>query len=150
MIFFHVQSAYTKFHSTETSILKLKCDALLAADNVTLLGLLDLSAAFDTVDHSILISRLQSTFGIHGTVLSWITYFITDRTQTVNFAGQQSTTAKKCCVEYAAGKCSRPSAVSALHYCRRYYHCPATWLSGAVLRWWYTALLSRQGIIGWN
>ena len=91
-----LQSAYRKLHSTETSILKLTCDALLAADlgNITLLGLLGLSAAFDTVDHSILISRLQSTFGIHATVLSWITSFITDRTQTVNFAGQQSMTAK--------------------------------------------------------
>ena len=87
------QSAY---HSTETSILKLACDALLAADlgNVTLLGLLDLSAAFDTVDHDILINRLQSTFG---TVFSWITSFITNRTQTVNFAGQQSTLATVLC-----------------------------------------------------
>jgi len=51
-----LQSAYRKFHS----IVKLACDALLEADlgNVSLLGLLDLSAAFDTVDHSILISRL--------------------------------------------------------------------------------------------
>ena len=48
-----LQSAYRKFHSTETSVLKLVCDALLAADRgeVTLLGFLDLSAAFDTVDH---------------------------------------------------------------------------------------------------
>jgi len=49
------------------------------------------------VDHSILINRLQSTFCILGTVLSWITSFITDRTHTVNFAGQQSTTAKVLC-----------------------------------------------------
>ena len=64
------------------------CDALLAADrgDVTLLGLRDLSAAFDTVDHSILIDRLQSTFGVCGPVLSWITTFISDRTQIVNFA----------------------------------------------------------------
>jgi len=59
-LFPRLQSAYRRFHSTETSILKLACDALLAADlgNVTLLGLLDLSAAFDTMDHDILICRL--------------------------------------------------------------------------------------------
>jgi len=72
---------------------------LLAADlgNVTLLGLLDLSADFDIVDHDILISRLQSTFGVHGTVLSWITSFITNRMQTVNFAGLQSILASVLC-----------------------------------------------------
>jgi len=90
-----LQSAYRRFHSTETSILKLACDALLAAvlGSVTLLGLLDLLAAFDTVDHHILISQLQSTFGIHGTVLQWVT----NRTQTVNFAGQQSTIVTVIC-----------------------------------------------------
>jgi len=94
-----LQSAYRRFHSTETSVLKLTCDALLAADHgdVTLLGLLDLSAAFDTVNHGILINRLQSTFGISGTVLSWITSFTSNRTQTVHFAGQQSTIADILC-----------------------------------------------------
>ena len=71
-------------------------ESRVAVGNDNNVELLVLSAAFDTVDHSILISRLQSTFDIDGTVLSWITSFITDRTQTVNFAGQQSTT---CCVE---------------------------------------------------
>ena len=75
------------------------CDALLAADHgdVTLLGLLDLSAAFDTVDHGILINRLQSTFAISGTVLSWITSFTSNQTQTVHFAGEQSTIADILC-----------------------------------------------------
>ena len=55
-------------------MLKVISDALLAADRgeVTLLCLLDLSAAFNTVDHDILIDRLQTAFGIRGTVLSWI------------------------------------------------------------------------------
>jgi len=52
------QSAYRRHHSTETALLKVLSDALTAADNqkVTLLALLDLSAAFDCVDHDILLS----------------------------------------------------------------------------------------------
>ena len=58
-----LQSAYRCGHSTETAILKVVTDFLLAADRseVTLLSLLDLSAAFDTVDHDILIDRLYTT-----------------------------------------------------------------------------------------
>ena len=65
---------------------------MLATDRgeVTLLGLLDLSAAFDTVDHEILLTRLSTAFGIRSTALSWIKSFLEERTQTVVFAGQQS------------------------------------------------------------
>ena len=86
------QSAYRKNHSTETAVLRIISDALLSSDrgDVTLLSLLDLSAAFDTVDHDILIDRLQTSFGVRGTVLSWIDSFIRKRTQTVNFNGQES------------------------------------------------------------
>ena len=87
------QTAYRKHHSTETTVLKIVSDALLAADRgeVTLLRLLDLSAAFDTVDHTILINRLRTAFGIRGSVLSWINSFISVRTQTVIFNGTEST-----------------------------------------------------------
>ena len=50
---------------------------------MTLLGLLDLSAAFDCVDRDVLLQRLHTKFGITGTVLSWITSFLQDRTQQV-------------------------------------------------------------------
>ena len=93
------QSAYRKHYSTETAVLKVISDALLAADRgeVTLLYLLDLSAAFDTVDHDILIDRLQAACGIQGTVLSWISSFLKDRTQTVTLAGSRSTTSNVKC-----------------------------------------------------
>ena len=56
---------YLKRHSTETAVLKIVSDALLAAYriDVTLLSLLDMSAAFDTVEHKILIDRLHIAFG---------------------------------------------------------------------------------------
>ena len=65
------QSAYSSSHSTETVLLHTVNDSLLAADSgeVSLLTLLDLSAAFDTTDHPILLTRLEYTFGIHNTPL---------------------------------------------------------------------------------
>ena len=67
-------------------------DVLLAADreDVTLLGLLDLSAVFDMVDHEILINRLQTKFEIRGKVLSWILSFNSQWTPIVSFKGKQS------------------------------------------------------------
>jgi len=68
------QSAYRKGHSTETAMLRVWSDFLAAADrrHVTLFGLLDLSAAFDCVDHTILLQRLRSVFGLTDVVLQWI------------------------------------------------------------------------------
>jgi len=67
-------------------------DILMAADvrQVTLLGLVDLSAAFDCVDHSVLLQRLQISFGLKGTVLNWICSFLSDRTQQIAYLGQLS------------------------------------------------------------
>ena len=66
-------SAYRSHHSTETTLLKVKADVLRAMDNqeVVCLVLLDLSAAFDTVNHDTLIVRLQDRFGIGGIALEW-------------------------------------------------------------------------------
>jgi len=66
-----LQSAYRHGHSTETAVLKMVTDFLSAADRgeVTLLSLLDLLAAFDTVDHNILINRLYHSFGLRDNAL---------------------------------------------------------------------------------
>ena len=87
------QSAYRKQHSTETAMLRVWSDILTAADTrqVTLLGLLDLSAAFDCVDHDLLLQRLEFSLGLGGVMLEWIHSFLTGRTQQIAYGGQLST-----------------------------------------------------------
>ena len=67
------QSAYKKGHSTESALVRVHNDILRAIDNggCVILLLLDLSAAFDTVDHAILLSRLRDRFRVSGTALAW-------------------------------------------------------------------------------
>ena len=79
------QSAYRKFHSTETALTKIHNDLSLAVNKrqVSALVLLDLSAAFDTINHSILIQRLQTVFGVTGSALSLLLSYLTDRSQSV-------------------------------------------------------------------
>ena len=81
-----VQSAYRKQHSTETALLKIHNDIVTSLDQkrCTLLASLDLSAAFDTVDHSILIHRLQYEYGIGGVALQWFRSYLLDRNQIVS------------------------------------------------------------------
>ena len=86
------KSAYKVHHSTETALLRITNDILLLldrGDNVFLL-LLDLSAAFDTVNHSLLLSRLENSFGIRGTVLQWFHSDLSGRSQFVEVKDTES------------------------------------------------------------
>ena len=87
-----LQSAYRRGHSTETALLKVKNDILCAIDRkeVMMLILLDLSAAFDTIDHSILLKRLSERFGITDLALQWIESYLSERFQYVNINGHHS------------------------------------------------------------
>ena len=75
------QSAYKIAHSTETSLLKIQSDILMSLDNgkAVVLVFLDMSAAFDTVNHKILLSRLSESFGIKGMALKWFNSYLTNR-----------------------------------------------------------------------
>ena len=86
------QSAYRDNHSTETALLKITNDILRSSDdgNVTILTFLDFSSAFDTIDHTFLIERLSSKFGISGNVLSWLTSYLTGRSQSVTIKDKTS------------------------------------------------------------
>ncbi|PFX19417.1 TNF receptor-associated factor 4 [Stylophora pistillata] len=87
-----LQSAYKKLHSTETALLKVHDDILRTMDRgcTVVLLLLDLSAAFDTVEHGILLHRLDIRFGIKGKVLAWFKSYLTDRSQFVSINGSNS------------------------------------------------------------
>ena len=86
------QSAYRRNHSTETALLKVMNDILLNMNkqHVTILVLLDLSAAFDTVDHDILLERLSSKLGLNGTALGWFRSYLSGRSQRVSVRGSVS------------------------------------------------------------
>lgn len=72
------QSAYRHYHSTETDVLKVLSDVLEAAEQgqLALLVLLDLSAAFDAVDHDKLRRRLHYSIGFDGPALNWMRSYL--------------------------------------------------------------------------
>ncbi|XP_059188467.1 uncharacterized protein LOC131971162 [Centropristis striata] len=85
------QSGFRPKHSTETALVKITNDLLRAADSglLTILILLDLSAAFDTISHPLLLDRLAG-IGITGAALSWFTSYLTDRQQFVQLRNHKS------------------------------------------------------------
>ncbi len=88
-----MQSAYRKRHSTESALMKVHDDITQAIDNGSgvVLILLDLSAAFDNIDHDILLHRLEHHYGIAGGALATIKSYLSNRTQSVVVDGVCST-----------------------------------------------------------
>ena len=87
-----MQSAWRWFHSTETAVLKVYNDLLLAADNgdVSALCLLDLAVAFDTVDHDLMMLKLECQYGLHDVVVDWFRSYLCGRTYRVIHGGKTS------------------------------------------------------------
>ena len=87
-----LQSAYRKKHSTEAALLKVQSDISAALDNsdMVILVMLDLSTAFETLDHSIMLSRLCDMYGIQGDALEWVRSYLDLRSQCVKLLGTES------------------------------------------------------------
>ena len=83
------QSAYRVFHSTETALLKIQNDIAnsMVKGAAVRLVLLDLSAALDTIDHSILFNCLQHWYGIDGVVFKWVQSYLNSRKQKMKIDG---------------------------------------------------------------
>ena len=93
------QSAYRPGHSCETAVLRVLNDVLCSADrgDLTLLVLLDLSAAFDLIDHQLLLSRLQHEVGLVDTTLAWFSSYLSERKQHVQVNSSSSSETTLTC-----------------------------------------------------
>ena len=116
-VFEKFQSAYKAHHSTETALLKVFNDILFSIDQGggEKLVLLDLSSAFDTIDHAVLLDLWHDTFGISGPALSVLKSYLHDRTQCVQIDGSIS--------EYAILVCGVPqgSVLGPWNFCMYMY-----------------------------
>ena len=102
-----LQSAYRTGHSTKTALLRVVNDLLNTTDKdkISVLLLLDLSAAFDTIDHQILLSRLETVFGIRSTALQWIRLYLLDRNQCVVVNSSASSSSSPLCLVFHRAQC---------------------------------------------
>ena len=96
-----LQSGFRPGHSTETAVLRVlsESDILQAVDrgDVAALVLLDLSAAFDTVDHEVLLQCLSETFGVIDVAHMWFRSHLSGRTQYVRCDSSRSSTTYLVC-----------------------------------------------------
>ena len=92
--FVRFSRSYRQYHSTETALLRITNDLFEAVDakKANVLVALDLSAAFDTIDHSVLLRRLEHTFGVGGTALSWLRSYLHQLPSFVKTGTAQSST----------------------------------------------------------
>jgi len=122
-LFPDLQSAYRTHHSTETAILKVLSDILLALDSGDLgvLMLLDLSAAFDSVDHITLLHRLKTTYGLKGNVINWFSSYLKAAPSTSVHRGRVHCLLR-CCME-----CLRDRSLDRYSlYCTQLIYCSSS------------------------
>ena len=110
-----MQSAHRKYHSTESALKVFNyINTVIDNQHECVLVLLDLSEAFDTIDHKILINRLENEYGISGLALEWLKSYLQERPQRVVVNGTYSD--PKCnCFGVPQGSVLRPLLFS-LYY----------------------------------
>ena len=98
-LFDDFQSGFRPLHSTETALIKVLNDIRINTDSgkISVLVLLDLSAAFDTVDHDILIDRLKTWVGLSDTALNWFRSYLENRNYYVSIGNFVSNNIKMSC-----------------------------------------------------
>lgn len=86
------QYGFRSGHSTETALVRVLNDLLISADMgaCSILVLLDITAAFDTISHAVLLERLSVYLGVSGTALKWFTSYLTNCSQFVSLGGKKS------------------------------------------------------------
>ena len=86
------QSAYCPGHSSETALPMVVNDLLFSHNkgNISVLALLDFYSELDTIDHSILVHRLHTDFGLTDAALQWFSSYLTDRTHYVSLSNHCS------------------------------------------------------------
>uniref|UniRef100_A0A8C6MJ04 Reverse transcriptase domain-containing protein n=1 Tax=Nothobranchius furzeri TaxID=105023 RepID=A0A8C6MJ04_NOTFU len=98
-LFEEFQSGFREYHSTETALVRVTNYILMASGKnlVSVLVLLDLSAAFDTVDYDVLVEKLEHVVEIKGTALGWFKSYLSDRFHFVNEHDKSSSYSRVTC-----------------------------------------------------
>ena len=105
--FARLQSAYRCGHSTETALLHVMNSVYADAEKkeATILVGLDISAAFDAINHGVLISRFVNQFGVDGEASGWPRSYLTDRSQCVKLGEHSSATIRGASLASLKGRC---------------------------------------------
>ena len=121
------QSAYRPGCSTETAF-QLLLDRIYSTTDdgrPTLLISLDVNAAFDTIDHTVILKRLSCSFGVAGKLHSWIHSYLTGRTQSVRI-GSHSSPPSSCSIGVPQGSVLSPLLFFLYTHFTHLYHCSFT------------------------
>ena len=129
------QSAYRKFHSTETALLCVQNDILVSLDFAHSTALLDLSATFDTINHNILPYRFKQWFGITSSALSSLSSFLTNRFQTLVASNSKS---QPVLLEFGIPQGSNLEPLLSVHRLTPFYHLKIPWHPLSFLCGWYS------------
>ena len=123
---FEYQSACRKFHSSETAILRVQNDILVSLDfgHSTALLFLDFSAAFNTIDHNILLHRLKHWFGISSSALSSLSLFLANCFQTVVASNSKLQPIR---IWHSTGQRFRAFTLLSVHHSTPFYHIKIPW-----------------------